>query len=382
MTADSMLPILPDLPAPMAAHGLDGMSGSSPVKAKTELAATARNGRRIMSLNGRQKAAILVRLLLAEGAELNLSALPENLQTALTEQIGHMRLVDRDTMASVIEEFVETLEQVGLSFPSGIEGAMRALDGRLSPGAANRLRQLARQRDGADPWTRIQQAGNDEILETLEQESAEVAAVVLSKLPVSRAADMLGRMPGERARRVAYAVSLTEGIEARFVARIGQAIAADLDRRPLPAFETRPEARVGAILNSAKTPVRETVLAALAEEDEPFAEGVRKVIFTFGNIHARIHARDIPRILREVPQDDMVIALAAALPRPDSDEGITADFILDNVSQRMAASLRDEVELRGRVRPKDGEAAMVRVVAEIRALIDRGEIKPVDDDEG
>lgn len=366
---------------------IPGLSLTPPVpnatagSAPTARVATSPSGRRIQALNGRQKAAIMVRLLLTEGADLKLADLPEDVQTALTEQIGQMRLVDRDTMAAVVSEFVETLEQVGLSFPGGIDGALKALDGRLSPGATARLNQMARMRDGADPWVRILSASAETLIEVLEPESAEVAAVVLSKLPVSRAADLLGKMPGERARRVAYAVSLTEGIAPDMVSRIGNSIARELDGRPPRAFSIAPAARVGAILNSAAAPVRQALLEGLSAQDEGFADGVRKAIFTFAHIHERLNARDVPKVLREVPQEELITALAAALPVPDSDEGRSAEFLLGNMSQRMAATLRDEVESRGKVKMKDAESAMASVVASLRDLVDAGEITLVSSDD-
>jgi flagellar motor switch protein FliG len=343
--------------------------------------ATSPSGRAIPALTGRQKAAILVRLLLAEGADLKLSSLPEDIQTALTEQIGRMRLIDRDTLIAVVSEFVETLEQVGLSFPGGIDGALKALDGRLSPGASSKLKALARSRDGADPWDVIVQADIDALLDVLDPESAEVAAVVLSKLSVGRAAEMLGRMPGERARRVAYAVSLTEGIAPTMVARIGTSIAAELDRRPPRAFVAGPAQRVGAILNSAPAQVRDALLEGLSAQDEGFANGVRKAIFTFGHVHERLNPRDVPKVLREVAQPDLITAFAAALPLPDSADGRSADFLLANMSQRMAATLRDEVESRGTVKPKEAEAAMNAVVAAIRVLADGGDITLLSDED-
>lgn len=353
-------------------------SGSASVAARV---ATGRSGRRIQSLSGRQKAAIMVRLLIAEGADLNLANLPEDIQTDLTEQIGQMRLVDRDTMAAVVAEFVETLEQVGLSFPGGIDGALKALDGRLSPGASARLQKMARTRDGADPWVRIFSADAEALMSALEPESAEVAAVVVSKMPVSRAADLLGRMPGERARRVAYAVSLTEGIAPEMVARIGASIARELDNRPPRAFAIPPATRVGAILNSAAAPVRQALLEALTEQDEGFANGVRKAIFTFAHIPERLNPRDVPKVVREVAQPDLITAIAAALPNPASDDGRSAEFLLSNMSQRMAASLRDEVEGRGKVKNKDAESAMAAVVAALRDLADTGEIALLTDED-
>lgn len=354
----------------------------APLSPRRPALATSPSGRAIRALTGRQKAAILVRLLLSEGADLKLSSLPDDMQADLTAQIGQMRLVDRDTLSAVISEFIETLDQVGLSFPGGLDGALKAMDGRISAAASKRLRQLARSRDGADPWEMIQGTDPVELLAVLDPESPEVVAVVLSKLPVARAAELLGKMPGERARRVAYAVSLTEGIAPAMVDRIGESIARQLDGRPARAFQTASAARVGAILNSASAEVRETLLDGLRQQDPSFAEGVSKAIFTFAHIAERVAPRDVPKVLREVPQADLVTALAATLPAPDSAPGRSAEFLLANMSQRMAATLRDEVETRGRVKPKEAEPALAAVVSAIRQLVDAGEITLVtaDDD--
>ena len=58
----------------------------------------------------------------------------------------------------------------------------------------------------------------------------------------------------------------------------------------------------------------------------------------------------------------------------------SAEYILGNLSQRRAASLRDEIEGAGTLRQKDGEAAMAEVVSVIRDLADRGEITMTDPD--
>ena len=60
-------------------------------------------------------------------------------------------------------------------------------------------------RQFGDPWKRICELGPEALLPVLENESIEVAAVMLSKLPVGLAADLLGRLPGPRARKITYA---------------------------------------------------------------------------------------------------------------------------------------------------------------------------------
>lgn len=316
-------------------------------------------------LTGPEKAAVIVRLLLAEGATLPLSALPEHMQSALAEQIGQMRLVDRTTLGAVVEEFFRELDEVGLAFPGGIEGALSMMDGHISATAANRLRRMANASAKGDPWDRIVALPADRLLPVLEEESAEVAAVMLSKLPVPKAAELLGRLPGEKARRVAYAVSLTGNIAPDTVRRIGQSLAAQLESVPAGAFDTGPVQRVGAILNVSPAATRDEVLQGLQETDAAFAEQVRRAIFTFAHIAERVQPRDVPKIIRLVDPSVLATALAAATAGP---QAAAAEFILANISQRLAQTLREEIAARGRVRDRDGEEAMNAVVLTVRQL--------------
>ena len=328
-------------------------------------------------LSNREKAAIIVRLLLAEGTPLPLAALPEHMQAALTEQMAVMRLVDRATMEAVVEEFVGQLESVGLSFPGGLEGALSMLDGHISPSAATRLRRLAGASGKVDPWERIIPLPADRLLPVLEDEAVEVGAVLLSKLPVSKAADLLGKLAGDKARRVAHAVSLTGNIDPDTVRRIGVSLAAQLDAQPPKAFEAGPEERVGAILNVSSASVRDALLDGLGAEDAAFAEKVRKAIFTFGHIPARVAPRDVPKVVRMVDQPVLVTALVGAT----GPLAPVAEFILSNMSQRMAQGLREEMATKGKVREKDAEAAHNAVVDAVRNLEAQGEIRLILEDE-
>lgn len=322
-------------------------------------------------LSRRAKAAIVVRLLLNEGADIPLEELPDELQVSLTHQMGAMRTVDRDTLGAVVEEFAEELERIGLSFPPGIAGALDALDGKISHQTAARLRKEAGVRQFGDPWGRLRDLGPDTLLPVLENESIEVAAVMLSKLPVSMAAEMLGRIPGPQARKITYAVSLTSAVTPDAVDRIGLSLASQLDAQPKRAFDTDPVERVGAILNNSTTLTRDDVLTGLDETDQGFANAVRKAIFTFGNIPARIAPRDIPRILREVDQGKLVIALGGA---EDAGFAATRDFILENMSGRMADQLREDISNAGKIKPVDAEEAMSEVVAAIREMEQAGNL--------
>lgn len=318
----------------------------------------------------RAKAAIIVKLLSAEEIKLPLANFPEEMQVELAHQLTDLRYIDRETLTAVVEEFLEELDAIGLSFPGGLEGALNVLDGTISASTASRLRSNAGFSLTGDPWERIADVDLERLQPVLEQESVEVGAVLLSKLKVAKSAQLISKLPGERARRVAYAISLTSSISPEVVHRIGISIAARLDSQPALAFNDAPAERVGAVLNFSSSSTRDGVLEGLEETDKDFADQVRRNIFTFANIATRVDARDISKVVREVEQELLIKALAGA----KGDAAKSTEFILTNMSKRMADGLREEIDAVGQIKESDAEEAMNAVVGGVRELEASGEI--------
>ncbi len=342
----------------------------------TQLTTLARSGAGtpvapMSRLTRRAKAAIVVQFILKEGANVPLTSLPEDLQIQLTQLLGEMRYIDRATMHAVIAEFSEELDSIGLSFPGDIAGALSALDGKISAQTAARLRKEAGVRQIGDPWQRLAALPVARLQTFVTSESTQVAAVMVSKLDVSKAADLLSTLPGDVARRITYAMSMTDAVTPDAVERIGLSLAAQLDAEPPKAFRNQPSERVGAILNFSRATTRDQLLTALDEEDKGFAEQVRKSIFTFAHIADRMTAIDVPKITRDVDQETLAKVISGAI---DDADRRSVEFILSNISKRLSDGLREMSEDLGAVTPKDAEAAMNTVVRAIRALADSGEI--------
>lgn len=331
-------------------------------------------------LDRRRKAAIVVRYLLSDGMRPPLADLPEDAQVELTREMGRLSVVDRGTLDSILSEFADELERVGLAPRPGEEAALEAMSGHISPQAVARLKAEAARRRGSDPWGALAALPLPELAAMLARESLEVAAVALSKLPVARAAEVLGHIPGPQARRITVAVSRTSRIAPEAVARIGRALAEEYCSEAAAAFPQPPAARLGDILNSSRPTTRDEVLGGLDAEDPPFAAEVRKAIFTFQHIPFRLRATDVPRVLRGV--DAKVIATAFhAAQKGKPEEAETAAYLLKSLPQRLADSLREEVEGITRLKPGAGEAAQAAIIAEVRDRAAAGEIELIDPDE-
>ena len=327
-----------------------------------------------------QKAAVIFRMLGSLGMSLPEGALTAEEEAQLDAAMRGLGGIDPAELAAVVDEFLTTLSPQPFR---PLASAAPLADIRVLPG----LQMIGPQPlspgnvapDATDAcWDSVAELEDAALLAVLESEAPEVGAVVLSKLKVSRAAELLGQIPGPLARRITYAVSLISDISPETVARIGAALADELGQERPRAFAGGPVERVGALLNFSRAATRNDVLDGLDETDPGFAEAVRRSIFTYLNIPARVGPRDVPKILKKIDQRVLVTALAAST---QDDLRPTADFILANISQRMAESLRTEAEEMGEVAEVDGETAMAGVVAAIRELEEAGEIYLVAEEE-
>lgn len=317
-------------------------------------------------LSKRRKAAIIVRLLLSEGVDLPIAALPADLQSALTSELGSMRYIDAPTLRSVVGEFLEAMEQVGLTFPGGIEGALSMLDGHINEDLASRLRQG--NSEAPDVWEQLSAQPHDTLVDVLSGESPLVAAVLLSKLPTADAAKILGLLQGDVARRIACAVSQTSAVDPETVNSIGETILDQLSTKPAPAFAETPDARIGAILNMSGAATRDQLLSGIEAEDQEFASRVRKAIFTIDQVATHLRPADAPALSRAIAPEVLATAFAGAPDHP------ATEFILSNISRRIAEQLRETVQERGEVSPEELEAAQTDIVLALRQLEADGDI--------
>ncbi len=322
-------------------------------------------------LTSRQKAAVIVRLLLSQDVKPGLDRLSPDTQVELARAMASLGPISRATLAEVVRDFTDRLDGLALTAPRSLSAALALLEPHISPIARDGLRAEAEAGDPSDPWARLAATDADKLRPLLMSESAEVAAILLSKLGAAKAAALLSGLPETRAQVIAHAVSLTATVTPAMVDRIGTHLALQLQGIPEPAFRASPVDRVGAILNAVNGTLREALLGGLEERDAGFAGDVRRAIFTFHHIPKRVEATDVPRILRRVEPDVVTRAIAAGLEQAP----LSVEFLLENMSKRLAEQIRTEAMAMSKPRPEEGEAAMSEVVTAIRALEEEGAIR-------
>ncbi|UWQ16490.1 flagellar motor switch protein FliG [Jannaschia sp. M317] len=320
-----------------------------------------------------QKAAVIVRLLITGGADPGIRSLPAEQQKQLVRDMSSLRFVDRETLAQTVAEFASELDSIGLHFPRDVDRILTLMDGSLSlevvealladfGGAVGSLGQAA--------WAEVANLDTGILAAMMQDESDEVCAIMLSKLPPAKAALLLGTLPQDRCDGIAVAFGRTEDVSPEAVSMIGNALGRQSGARKPPAFDTAAVARVGDILNAATSGIRRALLDRLDESDPDFAVRVRAEIFSFENIPDRIDPRDVPRVLRGVDAAVVTQALAGAPP----DLAPVVEFILGSISSRLADQMREDMAEGGKVATDAAEEAMSAIVSEIRRLEEEGEL--------
>ena len=120
------------------------------------------------------------------------------------------------------------------------------------------------------------------------------------------------------------------------------------------------------VLNTVDRGTEKHIMENLEIEEPELADEIRKKMFVFEDI-LMLDDRSIQRVLREVENSELAVALKGA------NEDVQ-NAIFNNMSSRLSAMIREDMEYMGPVRMKDVEEAQQKIVNVIRKLEDSGEI--------
>ena len=322
-------------------------------------------------LNGPQRAAVIVQMIINSGGSIPLDAMSEATQVHLARVYAAMGPINKATVAHVLEEFSSHLDAHGLSFPVDTTAALDALEGNLSAKLLSRIRQIHSPTLPKNTWEKIADLPASDLAARITKESPRVGAIILSKLSPDTSSAVMELLEDETAKAVTFSFSETEGVQSGTIDIVAQTLLDSAEGGTTGgAFPTKPSARAAALLNAAGSAQRDTVLDALDSLDAVFAAEVRKAIFTFADILTRVEAVDIAKLTRAVSGDEMNAALKAG----SAPHGDVVEFILANLSSRMAKQIREEMEEMPAITGKPAEAAMGMLTGAIRQLQDDGEL--------
>lgn len=333
-------------------------------------------------LTRQQKAAIVIGALGPEAAGPLLEQLDEASLRGFAEGMAKLRRVEPDVVEEAIAEFMAALEHSGSTLQGGLTVARGMLEKHVNEATLMRILDDVDVPSIHNVWRKLGRVNETALADFLRREHPQTAAVVLSKLTADIAAKVLSRFDPDRARDIVIGITKTQSLDPAVIEAIGVSVSRDfLAGQKGEGARRNPAERIGAIMNFTAADIRNHVLDRIGESQPEFAEEIKRKMFTFEDIPQRVSGRDVSKLVRAVDEEVLLRALAGA--RSTAPEA--ADYVLSNISSRMADALRGALKDQGEVRRKDAEAAQNEIILKIRALVEAGELTlvvPDDEDDG
>ncbi len=320
------------------------------------------------SLRGIEKAAILANYLGENALRTLLKGMDDADVRKLLNNMQKYRVVPIEITKRILEEFYELLSEsqdyIFSEKPTSKEAIIAALGEERARGVLGGVNL---------------QIGSGRSLESLElvdakslstflvTEHPQTVAVILAHLEPEKKSEVLKRLPDTLQAEVVLRMANLDHVAPELVAEIDAVL-----KRELSSMSHVEQSALGGVqpvaemLNVMDKNTESSIMSRLEEKDPLLAEEIRKLMFVFEDI-VKIDDRGIQTLLKEVPNDKLLLALKTA-----SEE--IRNKILKNISQRAAEMLRDDLSNMGPSRLSDVEGAQQEVVNVARRLESEGKI--------
>ena len=325
----------------------------------------ARSGDEKMS--GLQKSAVLLIALGPEKSASIFKHLKEEEIEELTLEIANTRSITPQIKEGVIEEFYQICLAQQYIAEGGIGYAKELLEKALGNEKAMSVIGKLTASLQVKPFEFVRKTDASQLLNFIQDEHPQTIALILSYLSPLQASMIISALPPERQADVAKRVAIMDRTSPDIIKEVEKILESKLanlvnqDYTIIGGVDAVVE-----ILNAVDRGTEKHIMETLEIEEPELADEIRKKMFVFEDI-LLLDDRSIQRVLRDVDNNDLAIALKG------SNENVQA-AIFNNLSKRLAAMIREDMEYMGPVRMKDVEEAQQKIVNIIRKLEDSAEI--------
>jgi len=321
----------------------------------------------LAQLSHKQKAAAFLVAIGPENAGPILSYLDEAEVESFAHEISRLGRLPARILEDVINEFFDDVANASGGMAGGIDYARGLLENWQGSRSGEIIQQLVEAAQNR-PFGFLAQLEPAQILQFIGDEHPQTISLILTHLPTSTGARLLSLLPEEMQGDIAIRIArmgpatpdVVKQVEAALKERLGSVSSSDIKEA------TEGADSLADLLNTADRATERVILEHLGTVDAELAEQVRALMFVFEDI-IEMSDKDLQEVLRTVDSKQLALAL----------KGVTDEVsakVTNNLSERAAGSLTDEIEYLGAVKVSDVEAAQSAIVGSIRTLEEEGRV--------
>jgi flagellar motor switch protein FliG len=318
-------------------------------------------------VNGIQKAAILLISLGPERSASIFKHLKEDEIETLTLEIANTRSVSPAVKDQVMDEFYEICLAQQYIAEGGIAYAKELLEKALGIDKARDVIGKLTASLQVRPFEFVRKTDASQLLNFIQDEHPQTIALILSYLSSAQASTIVSSLAPDKQADVAKRIAMMDRTSPDVIKEVEKVL-----ERKLASLMNQDYTIVGGvdsiveILNTVDRGTEKHIMETLEIEEPELADEIRRKMFVFEDILS-LDDKSIQRVLREVDNNELAVALKGAVEE-------VQNVIFNNLSKRLAAMIREDMEYMGPVRLKDVEDAQQRIVNVIRKLEDSSEI--------
>jgi flagellar motor switch protein FliG len=318
-------------------------------------------------ISGIQKAAILLISLGPERSASIFKHLKEEEIETMTLEIANTRSISPATKDQVLDEFYEICLAQQYIAEGGIAYAKELLEKALGADKARDVIGKLTASLQVRPFEFVRKTDASQLLNFIQDEHPQTIALILSYLSPGQASTIISSLAPDKQADVAKRIAQMDRTSPDVIKEVEKVL-----ERKLASLVNQDYTIVGGvdsiveILNTVDRGTEKHIMETLEIEEPELADEIRRKMFVFEDILS-LDDKSIQRVLREVDNNELAVALKG------SNEEVQ-NVIFNNLSKRLAAMIKEDMEYMGPVRLKDVEEAQQKIVNIIRKLEDSSEI--------
>lgn len=321
----------------------------------------------IAELSNTQKVAVLLISMGVERASMILKMLKDEEVEQITLEIASMDNINPEVVDTVIRDFYSLIQNQKFVLEGGMDYARNVLKETKGENEVRAMMKRLESKTGNDTFGLFQSAETTQIVQFLQNEHPQIAAIILGHLDIKRASEILsGFDPGfqgevcmRMARMGNISPDVIEEIEVVIRDHMGGTYTESENLR-------KGSSAIAEILNEADLATERSVLGNIEKLDENLANEIKNQMFLFEDI-VELTDREVQSIISEIDRNDLVIGL----------KGVTEELIqkfLKNMSSRAKEMLLEDMEAAGQVHKMQVEESQQRIVSQIKKLEEEGKV--------
>jgi flagellar motor switch protein FliG len=285
----------------------------------------------------------------------------------LGETIAKLKVIPRERVESVLDQFTETAQKQHILVPDTDEYVKAVLKKALGEDKANLLIDRILQGSDISGIESLKWMDPGSVAELLRNEHPQIVAAIIVHLDQDQSSSVLKCFTERQRNEVLIRIATLDGIQPAALKDLNEVLS-----KVLAGGDRLKKASLGGvkaaaeIINMMGSSVETSALDYIREADGDLAQRIMDNMFTFEDMN-KLDDKGFQAVLKEVQSESLVIALKGATPE-------LREKVFRNMSTRAAETLREDLESRGPVRVSEVEAEQKEMLKIVRRLVDEGQI--------